>query len=233
MSNDTVAIAAVEQPKVDYAAPSSMATAMKAIEALREHGDAGVTRNLEAAAAVAAVKTTLPHGQFGRFCKNQLRISTSYRARLLKLDSLKEHVRDALFWATTQKHRLAECQSARNLLDLVREWQNKDEPPKAKTATKKRDAQPERNDAAATESAIQLEVDVATDHEKTISELRLEVARRDATISDLRRKLAERDQEIATLRDQSSREPRDKVQVAKPSPRTWHALTVNRRPSHP
>jgi hypothetical protein len=64
--------------------------AVKAIEALRAHGHAGIERNLAAAAAIAALKAGLPHGEFDRFCTDELQISSRYRARLLRLDEVRD-----------------------------------------------------------------------------------------------------------------------------------------------
>jgi hypothetical protein len=57
----------------------SKAAARTAIQALRVHGDGGVERNLNAAAAVAALKKNLPHGEFGPFCERELNISNKPR----------------------------------------------------------------------------------------------------------------------------------------------------------
>ena len=105
-----------------------------AIEALRAHGNTSIERNLDAAAAIAALKAALPHGEFGRFCTDALQISSTYRARLLRLNDVRGHVREALAWAATQKHRFAECQSAQeNLIRVVNDWLNKDRAPEPKS----------------------------------------------------------------------------------------------------
>jgi hypothetical protein len=73
------------------------AAAVKAFEALRVHGNDRIERNLYAAAAIAALKeASLPRGEFGRFCTNDLQISPTYRARLLRLHDVRDHVRQAL-----------------------------------------------------------------------------------------------------------------------------------------
>ena len=167
-----------------------MATAVTAIKALHEHDNVGVARNLAAAAAIDALKTSLDRGDFGRFCEDTLQISASYRARLLKLNKVREHVSSAQAWAATQKHRLTECQSAQNLIELVNDWLKRDEPPKPKAASKRQEAQSGQDDATESESAIQEGADLVGECNKTISELKSELANRDDAISDLQRRLA-------------------------------------------
>jgi hypothetical protein len=43
----------------------AMAAAVTAMDALREHGNIGVERNLQAGASLAALKLVLAHGEFG------------------------------------------------------------------------------------------------------------------------------------------------------------------------
>ena len=170
----------------------SMAVARSAIDALRVHGDGGVERNLKAGAAIAALRAAnLPRGEFGRFCTEDLQISSTYRARLLRLHELRGDVPGALDWAKTQKHGLAECQSAQNLIRLVNDWLKRDEPPKTKTISKRQGVRPSQDDAIESESAIQDGANLISEREKTIFELKSELANRDDAISDLRRRLAE------------------------------------------
>jgi hypothetical protein len=192
----------------------SMAVARSAIQALRVHGDDGVERNLNAAAAIAALKKSLPYREFGPFCERELKISTGYRARLIKLDGLREHVSKAQAWAATGKHRLAECQSAHNLIQLVNDWLKKDEPPKPKAVPKRLEARSGPDDAADSEPAIQEDGVHAAESEKTISELKSELAKRDDTISELQRRLAGYEQDFIALRDPLPDEVRDKAFVA-------------------
>jgi hypothetical protein len=79
----------------DPPAKHERAAAVTAIEALREHGNIGVVRNLQAGASLASLKAVLSHGEFGPFCEQELAISPSYRARLLKLNDVREHLSSA------------------------------------------------------------------------------------------------------------------------------------------
>jgi hypothetical protein len=90
---------------LDPPANDEKAAAVAAIEALREHGNVGVERNLQAGASLAALKLVLAHGEFGPFCTQKLAISPSYRARLLRLNEARSDVSEALIWAATQKHK--------------------------------------------------------------------------------------------------------------------------------
>jgi hypothetical protein len=124
------------------------ATAQRTIDALRAYSHAGLQPNIDAAAAIGTVKATLGHGEFGRFRDEELGISKEYCARLLKLNKLRPHLSDALAWAATNNHRLAECRSARSLITLVHDWLKRDRPSKPRAISKKRDA-PQAQDAEA------------------------------------------------------------------------------------
>lgn len=205
------------------------AAVVKAFEALRAHGNAGIERNLDAAAAIAALKISLPHGEFGRFCKGELQISTSYSARLLKLDKLRDHVSNALAWAATQKHRLAECQSAHNLVELVGDWLKRDEPPKPKTASKTRDAQLGKDSTSETESVIQEDAALIGEREKTLSELKSELANKNDALTDLRRSLTECERDFVSLRDPIPVEMLDRAFAALASSREAEFATIAKR----
>ena len=115
---------------LDFPAKQAKGAAITAIETLREHGNMGVARNLEAGASLAALKAVLSHGELGPFVGN----SSDFRrliARLIKLNEVREHISSAQAWATTQKHRLAECQSAQNLIKLINDWLKRDGASKA------------------------------------------------------------------------------------------------------
>jgi chromosome segregation ATPase len=195
------------------------AAAVRAIEALRAHGNAGIERNLDAAAAIAALKAGLLHGEFGPFCTETLQISSTYRARLLRLDDVKDHVREALAWAATQKHRLAECQSAQNLIKVVDDWLNKDRAPEPKSDSNKQERRRSKDIIAEKERVIQETAALVRERDKTISEREFEVASRDDEIADLRRRLSECEEEIATLRDPLPDEVREQALEALTSSR--------------
>jgi hypothetical protein len=188
------------------------AAAVSAIETLRAHGNAGIERNLGAAAAIASLKAAgLPRGEFGRFCTDELQISSTYRARLLRLHEVSGHVPDALAWAATQKHRLAECQSAQNLIKVVNDWLNRDKRPKPTTASKTQEGRPGKDNTTEPEPVIQELAALVREREKAISELESELANRDDAIADLRRLLTECEQDIVSLRDPLSDEARDRA----------------------
>jgi hypothetical protein len=202
-----------------------MAAARSAIQALRLHGDDGVERNLNAASAIAALKKSLPHGEFGPFCECELKISTGYRARLIKLDGLREHVSKAQAWAATGRHRLAECQSAQNLIKLVNDWLKRDEPPKPKANSKR----PSQDDAIELESATQEGVNLVAEREKTISELKSELAKRNDSISALQHRLADDEQDFIALRDPIPDDVREKALVALTSSHARELAAIAKR----
>jgi hypothetical protein len=180
-----------------------------AINALRVHGNGGIERNLYAAAAIAALKAAgLPRGEFSRFCTNELQISSTYRARLLRLHEVRDHVREALDWAQTQKHRLAECQSVQNLIKVVDDWRKKDSSPEPESDANR---QKGRRSIAELQQAIQDADAVVRERDKTISEQEVEVAIRDEEIADLRRCLAENEADFAALRDLLSDQAREQA----------------------
>jgi len=187
------------------------AAAVRAIEALRAHGNAGIEPNLDAAAAIAALKAGLPHGEFGRFCTNALQISSTYRARLLRLDDVRGHVREALAWAATQKHRFAECQSVQNLIKVVNDWLNKDRSPEPKSDSNTQKGRRSKDIIAELERVIQETAALVRERDKTISEREFEVTSRDDEIADLQRRLAECEEDIATLRDPLPDEAREQA----------------------
>jgi hypothetical protein len=177
------------------------AAAVRAFEALRAHGNAGVERNLEAAATIGALKASLPRGEFGRFCTDELHISTSYRGRMLRLHDVKDHVPEALAWAQTQKHRLAECQSVQNLIKVVRIWLNKDRSPESEWDANTQKGRRSKDIIAELQQAIRDADAVVRDRDKTISEREADAARQGAEIAELRRRLTGCEEDIATLRD--------------------------------
>jgi hypothetical protein len=207
----------------------AMAAAVTAMDALREHGNVGVERNLQAGASLAALKLVLAHGEFGPFCTKKLAISPSYRARLLRLNEVKDEVPEALIWAATRKHQLAECQSAQNLIKLVNDWRNRDKPSKSKSASKRQEGRPDKDDATESEPLIQEDGDLVGECEKTISDLKSELTSRDDTIADLQRRLAECDDDFIALRDPLSDETRDQVSVALASSREHEFMTIAKR----
>jgi hypothetical protein len=196
------------------------AAAVKAIEALRAHGHAGIERNLTAAAAIAALKAEdLPHGEFGRFCTETLQISSTYRARLLRLHGVSAHVPEALAWAATQKHRLAECQSVLNLIKVVDDWLNRDRSPEPKSDSTTQARKRSNDIIAEQERVIEETAALVKEREKAISEQEFEIATRDDVIADLKRRLAECEDEIAALRDPLTDEAREQALEAMTSSR--------------
>jgi hypothetical protein len=186
--------------------------AVKAFEALRVHGNGGIERNLYAAASIAALKAAgLPRGEFSRFCTNELLISSTYRARLLRLDEVRDHVREALDWAQTQKHRLAECQSVQNLIKVVNDWRNKDRPLESKLDLDTQQGRRGKKLVADLEGVILQTAALVQERDETISEQALQVASQDEVIAHLRRCLAEDEADFATLRDRIPDEARDQA----------------------
>jgi recombinational DNA repair ATPase RecF len=218
---------AIVQVAASFDPPSKheRAAAVTAIEALREHGNIRVARNLQAGASLASLKAVLSHGEFGPFCERKLAISPSYRARLLKLNDVREHLSSAQAWAATQKHRLAECQSAQNLIKLVNDWLKKDEPPKPKADLKR----PSQGNAIELELATQEGANLVAEREKTISELKSELAKRDDSISDLQRRLTEYEQDFIALRAHLPDEVREKALVALTSSHDRELATIAKR----
>jgi hypothetical protein len=175
------------------------AAAVKAFEALRVHGNGGIERNLYAAASIAALKAAgLPRGEFSRFCTNELQISSTYRARLLRLDEVRDHVREALDCAQTQKHRLAECQSVQNLIKVVNDWRNKDRSRESKLDSDTQQGRRGKKVVADLEGVILQTTALVKERDKTISEQELQVASREEEIAHLRRCLAEDEEDFAT-----------------------------------
>jgi hypothetical protein len=222
-------IVPVEAPPAPPSATHEKAAAVKAIEALREHGNIGVARNLEAGASLAALKVILPHGEFGPFCEQNLAISSSYRARLLKLNDVREHVSGAQVWAATQKHRLAECQSAQNLIRLVNDWFKRDEPQKPKAIKTRLGPRSGLDGAAASEWAVQKVADHIVEEGTITFELKSELANRDDVISNLQRVVAECEEDFIALRDSLPDEAREKALVALASSREHEFAAIAKR----
>jgi hypothetical protein len=205
------------------------AAAVKAFEALRAHDNVGIDRHLDAAAAIAALKETFPHGEFGRFCEGTLQISPSYRARMLRLHDVKDHVREALDWAATQKHRLAECQSVQNLLKVVDDWLKKDRSPEPDSDPNTQKRQRSKEVIADLQRVAQQTTALVAEREKVISDLKSKVAKQDDTIGDLLKRLVEREEDIVKLRDPLTSEARDKALVALTSSRQSEFAAIAKR----
>jgi hypothetical protein len=182
--------------------------AARALADLRAHGHAGIECNLQAAAAVAALKAALPHGEFGRFCTETLQISPTYRARLVRLDEVKGYLSEALGWAATQKHRLAECQSVHNLIKVVDDWLSRDKTPEPKSDSKAQERRGSKDGICEQERVIR-ETAALIKEREAISEREFEIAGRDTVIADLRQRLAECEHDIVGLRDTLPDEARE------------------------
>jgi uncharacterized coiled-coil protein SlyX len=203
--------------------------AVKAFEALRAHDNVGVGPHLDAAATIAALKETLPRGEFGPFCEGTLGISATYRGRMLRLHDRKDHLRAALVWAATQKHRLADCHSVLNLIKIVEDWLKKDrshEPDPDLNTEKRRRS---KKVTADLQQEAQETADLLVEHENVISELNSKLANRDDTIDDLRKRLAEREDDIVKLRDPLTDEVRDQALVALTSSRQSEFAAIAKR----
>jgi hypothetical protein len=133
---------------------------------------------------------------------------------LIKLDGLREYVSTAQAWAATGKHRLAERQSAQNLIQLVSDYLKKDEPLKIKMVSKRRGARHSQDDAIESEANNGEGPNIVVEREKIISELKSELAKRDDTISELWRRRAEDEQDFIDLREPLRDDVREKALVA-------------------
>jgi uncharacterized coiled-coil protein SlyX len=204
------------------------AAAVKAFKALRAHDNVGIERNLDAAAAIASLKASLPRGEFGRFCTDELHISSTYRARLLRLDDLKDYVPEAWTWAAAHNHRLAECRSVQNLIKIVEHWRSKGKPPEPKPDANKQKGR-RGKDIAELERVVQQTTALAMEREKTISGLKSKVANQDDTIGDLRKRLADCEEDIVKLRDHLPSETRDRALVALTSSRESELAAIAKR----
>jgi uncharacterized coiled-coil protein SlyX len=206
------------------------ATAVKAFAALRGHGNGGIERNLSAAASIAALKASdLPRGEFSRFCENELRISSTYRARLLRLHEVRDQVREALDWAQTQKHRLAECQSAQNLIKVVGDWLKKDRLAEPDADSNRRKRQLSEAVKAGLKKATEETAVVVAERDRIISDLTSKVAQLNDTIDELQERLGEREDDITKLRDPLTNEVRDRALVALTSSRASEFAALAKR----
>ena len=126
---------------------------------------------------------------------------------------------DALAWAATQKHRLAECQSVQNLIKVVDDWLNKDKPAEPKADSKTQERGRSKDIIAEQEHVIQETAALVRERDKAIFEHEFEIASRDDVIADLQRRLAECEDEIAALRDPLTDEAREQALEAMTSSR--------------
>jgi len=190
--------------------------ALTAMAELRAHGTAGIKRNLTAAASLAALKDRLRplRGEFGRFCAEELKISPSYRARLLRLHKDREHLPKALAWAESLNHPLAECQSAQNLIKVVDDWRARDKPAKPKPDSRADGSNQSKEIMAGQERRIEEVAALVKNRDKTIEDQRFEIATRDSAIADLKRRLAECEADIVALRDDLPEEARRQASAA-------------------
>jgi len=110
-------------------------------------------------------------------------------------------VPQALAWAETQKHRLAECQSVQNLIKVVDDWLKKNSSPKpeANASTQKR--RPRKDLIAELEQFAHQTTALVVERDEVISDLKSKVATQDDTIDDLRKRLAEREEDIVKIQD--------------------------------
>lgn len=157
------------------------AAVFQALSEARDHGLVGVGCHLRLAAALADFKCAVPHGEFGRTCRDDFNISATYRARLLRLHEVRDLLPVAQAWAEATGSPFADCHSVENLLKLVDVWQRRDEsPPTAPASNDKK-------------SRRQLEVVVAAQAS--------ELERQEGRIVALEQQILEDDREFAALRD--------------------------------
>jgi hypothetical protein len=205
------------------------AAAVKAFEALRAHDNVGVGPHLDAAATIAALKDSLPRGEFGPFCEGTLGISATYRGRMLRLHDRKDHLRAALVWAASQKHRLADCHSVLNLIKIVEDWLKKDRSPEPDPDLNTEKRRRSKKVTADLQQEAQESAALLAEHEKVISDLKSKVANQDDTIDDLRKRLSEREDDIVKLRDPLTSEARDKAVVALTASRQSEFAAIAKR----
>jgi uncharacterized coiled-coil protein SlyX len=205
------------------------AAAVKVFEALRAHDNVGVDPHLDAAATIAALKETLPRGEFGPFCEGTLGISATYRGRMLRLHDRKDHLRAAPVWAATQKHRLADCHSVLNLIKIVEDWLKKDRSPEPDPDLNTEKGRRSKKVTADLQQEAQESAALLAEQEKVISELNSKLANQDDTIDDLRKRLAQREDDIMKLRDPLTDEVRDQALVALTSSRQSELAAIAKR----
>lgn len=127
------------------------------------------------------------------------------------------------------KHRLAECRSVQNLINVVDDWLKKDGSPEPEPDANKQKGRRSKGNIAELERVIQETTTLAMEREKTISELTSRVADQDDTIGDLRKRLAECEEDIVKLRDPLPSETRDKALVALTSSRHSELAAIAKR----
>jgi hypothetical protein len=100
------------------------AEALRALAALEAHGNGHMDLILQFGEAVDKAKGSLKHGEFTKWCREDLKRCPSWVSAHRRLFEGREDLRPALAWAAATGHRWASCYSVERLLKIIADWKN-------------------------------------------------------------------------------------------------------------
>jgi hypothetical protein len=108
--------------RADVAGDDYTTEALRALAALDAHGNDHMGLMLQFGEAVAKAKGCLKHGEFTKWCQEDLKRCPSWISAHRRLFENREDLQPALAWAAATGHRWAECYSVERLLKLIADW---------------------------------------------------------------------------------------------------------------
>ncbi len=96
--------------------------AKEASDALNANESDSLDLGIRFGEALTMVKLQLKHGEYGKYCKDDLNRSASSCSLYTRIFESREDVRPALNWAAEKGHPLARCRSIRPVLKVIGDW---------------------------------------------------------------------------------------------------------------
>jgi hypothetical protein len=104
---------------------AKMQNAKKASDAVKAHDDDSLVLGGLFGEALTAVKRGLNHGEYGKFCKDDLKRSASACSLYVRIYESREDIQPALDWAAEAGHPLANCRAVRPVLKVIGDYKKR------------------------------------------------------------------------------------------------------------
>jgi hypothetical protein len=101
---------------------AKMKEAQAASDAVKAHDDDSLVLGGLFGEALTAVKRQLNHGEYGKFCKDDLKRSASACSLYVRIYESRDDIQPALDWAAKKGHPLAHRRAVRPVLTLIADW---------------------------------------------------------------------------------------------------------------
>ncbi len=106
---------------------AKMKEAKAASDAVKANDEEGLVAGQLFGEALTKVKPELKHGEYGKFCKDELHRSSSSCSLYVRLYKSRDDVQDALDWAVETGHPSAHCRAVREVLKVIGDYKKRGE----------------------------------------------------------------------------------------------------------